>query len=264
VTWLRRTRVGRWVHFLALPLAGFDAHGGVPAVIAVARGVLVAFAVLAFGYTLNAVADRGMDRPAKNAFVGGATPPGTRLLLIALAVSALLASSGAPLVARVATSVALASGLAYSLGPRLKRFPVVGSLANLTNFVPLLWVGEAEGAAPRSVASLAVAFACLLLQNQLIHEAADRDEDVGGGIRTTVVSFGPALAGWIAAGLGVLLVLDARGSGVPAWLLALVFVALFPIAFARGGTDPRRMAALRLAHRAASLAAGALLYLTTP
>jgi 4-hydroxybenzoate polyprenyltransferase len=260
VSWLRRTRVGRWVHFLALPLAGVDVHGGAPAVLAAVRGVLVAFLVLAFGYTLNALADRRMDRPAKNAFATS-TPPLTSALLVSLAVSALIATSWAPLAARAATIVALLSGVLYSVGPRLKRFALVGSLANLTNFVPLLWVGEADGVASRAVTWLAVAFACLLLQNQLIHEAADREEDVAGGVHTTVVALGPTLAAWIAAGLGLLLVLDARARSVPVWPLALVFAVMFPIALARGGSDARRMARLRLVHRAASFAAGITLYL---
>jgi 4-hydroxybenzoate polyprenyltransferase len=260
VSWLRRTRVGRWVHFLALPLAGFDAHGGLPAIAAALRGVIVAFAVLAFGYTLNALADREMDRPAKNPFAASGTPPLTRMLLAGLAGSALLASAGAPLGARVATMVALASGVVYSVGPRLKRLPIVGSLANLTNFAPLLWVGESDGAASRSLGSLAVAFACLLLQNQLIHEAADREEDVAGGVCTTVATLGPTLAAWIAAGLGLVLVLDAHAGGLPTWLLTLVFAALFPLALARGGLDAPAMARLRLAHRLASFAAGVTLY----
>jgi 4-hydroxybenzoate polyprenyltransferase len=153
------------------------------------------------------------------------------------------------------------SGVLYSVGPRLKRFALVGSLANLTNFVPLLWVGEAEGVTRRAVTWLAVAFACLLLQNQLIHEAADREEDVAGGVHTTVVALGPALAAWIAAGLGLLLVLDARACGVTIWPLALVFGVMFPIALGRGGSDARRMARLRVVHRAASFAAGVTLYL---
>jgi 4-hydroxybenzoate polyprenyltransferase len=264
VSWLQRARVGRWVHFLALPLAGFDAHGGIPAVMAAVRGMAVAFAVLAFGYTLNAVADRGMDRPGKNTFTTSGTPPFTWVFLTALALSALLLSAGAPPGARVATAVALMSGVVYSVGPRLKRFPVVGSIANLTNFVPLLWVGENGGPGSRSIGSLAMAFACLLLQNQLIHEAADRDEDLTGGVRTTVVAVGPALAGWIAAGLGGLLVFDVRATTVLIWPLALVFGAVFPLALARGGTDPRRMAWLRLAHRAASVVAGVTLFLAAP
>jgi 4-hydroxybenzoate polyprenyltransferase len=260
VSWLGRARVGRWVHFLALPLAGVDVHGGVPALLAAARGVLVAFLVLAFGYTLNALADRRMDHPAKNAFATS-TPPLTSTLLVSLAVSALIVSSWAPLAARTATIVALVSGVLYSVGPRLKRFVLIGSLANLTNFVPLLWVGEAESVAPRAVTWFAVAFACLLLQNQLIHEAADREEDVAGGVHSTLVALGPTLAAWVAAGLGLLLVVDARACAAPVWPLALVFAVMFPIALARGGSDVSRMARLRLVHRAASFAAGVTLYL---
>lgn len=264
MSWLRRTRAGRWVHFLALPLAGFDPHAGLPAIAAAVRGVIVAFAVLAFGYTLNAIADREMDRPAKNPFAVARASPLTWLLLAVLAGSGLLASAGAPLGARVASVVALASGVVYSVGPRLKRFPVVGSLANVTNFAPLLWVGESGAGGSRAIGSLAVAFACLLLQNQLIHEAADREEDAGGGVRTTLAVVGPGAAAWIASGLGLLLVADARAGAAATCALALVFGAMFPLALARGGFDTGRMARLRLAHRAASFAAGLTLFLLAP
>ena len=53
---------------LPLPLATFDA--GVPldaALLAAARGIANAFAILAFGFLLNAVSDRHVDRdPRKN------------------------------------------------------------------------------------------------------------------------------------------------------------------------------------------------------
>lgn len=262
MSWLGRARFGRWVHFLALPLASYDAHAGAAGAVAAARGVLVAFAVLAFGYTLNALADRGMDRPAKNAFAAAGATSGGVVLVVALGMAALLACTTAPLCARLATGVSLVSGVVYSVGPRLKRFPVIGSLANLTNFVPLMWVGASESSAlPRSIGTLAMGFACLLLQNQLIHEAADRAEDDGGGLRTSVMLLGPGASAFAAGLLGVAFVVVAGRLGLSPWLPALVYVAAVPLLLARSGRDERKMARLRVAHRVASVAFGAALFM---
>jgi len=261
MTWLRRSRFGHWVHFLALPLAGYDGRAGASAVAAAARGVIVAFALLAFGYVLNGLADRRMDRSPKNHFAGdSASPRGAFTVLAALVSLVVLASTPAPLPARIATALCLASAVAYSVGPRLKRFPVVGSLANLTNFVPLLWVGVVDAGEPRAIGVLAVAFGCLLLQNQLLHEAADRGEDSAGGVRTTVMLLGREGSAMAAAALGLLAVLAAWRAGISPWLPALVYVAGFPLVLARSGDDERRMAYVRVAHRAFSIVFGAALF----
>src|SRR5437867_5940212 len=63
---LRLYRAPQWLHILPLPLATFDA--GVPlatALLAAARGIANAFAILAFGFLLNAVSDRHVDRDAR-------------------------------------------------------------------------------------------------------------------------------------------------------------------------------------------------------
>jgi 4-hydroxybenzoate polyprenyltransferase len=262
VSWLRRARAGRWVHFLALPLAGLDPRLGVASILAVARGVVVAFAVLAFGYLLNALTDRVMDRPAKNPLATGAAPPRTiPVELTVLAGLALVAGVHAPACARIATVVCLASGLLYSAGPRLKRYPLVGSLANVTNFVPLMWVGAADGGAPRGLVPLAAVLGCMLLQNQLIHEAADRQEDHAGGVRTSVIVLGARRASVAAAALGAGVVVGSHVLGVPAWLPAAVYLLAFPAALAAAGADEARMERLRVVHRIVSVVAGAALFI---
>jgi len=261
VRWLRRARAGRWLHFLALPIAGLDSQLGMRSVLAVARGVVVAFAVLAFGYLLNALTDRAMDRPTKNPLAGtGQLPRTVPLELAVFAGLALVASAGAPRVAQIATGVCLASGWLYSAGPRLKRHPVVGSLANVTNFVPLMWVGAAEGGAPRGLVPLATVLACMLLQNQLIHEAADREEDRAGGIRTSVLVLGARRASVAAMVLGAGVVSGAHALGAPAWAPVLVYIVAFPCALAVAGADEDQMKRIRLLHRIVSVAAGALLF----
>jgi len=247
-----------------LPLAGFDARvGTLPAAAAAARGVVVASAVLAFGYLLNAVADRGSDRPGKNPFAAAGAPRGAGAVAAGLAAAALVASAWAPPVARAATAVSLASGVVYSVGPRLKRYPLLGTLANVTNFAPLLWVGVAAGAQPPGLRAVAAGFVCLLLQNQLLHEAADRQEDRAGHVRTTVLLLGEGRSALVASLLGAALlaaVRTARAFGAVAGPLALAYVVAFPLALALRGADAAAMNRARAAHRACSVLTGGLLF----
>src|SRR5438093_6170667 len=63
---LRLYRAPQWLHMLPLPLATFDAAVPLPtALLAAARGIANAFAILAFGFLLNAVSDRHVDRDAR-------------------------------------------------------------------------------------------------------------------------------------------------------------------------------------------------------
>ncbi len=263
--WLQAARLRHWAHFLLLPLAGYDPAAPLAAsALALTRGVLIAFAVLAFGYLLNGLADRHMDASAaKNPIVGGGAPQSFAAPLALLAALATLAAAFAPWPAALATAVGLASGVLYSVGPRLKRFPVLGSLANLTNFAPLLWVGLPTAAAAADMLPLTLCFGALLLQNQLLHEAADRDDDRRGRLRTTYLLLGPRGSALAAAALG--LSLTALAAATPAlspltWPLAFVYVLAFPAVLARLGASPRPMAAARLAHRLAALLTGALLF----
>src|SRR5262249_50293183 len=60
--WLARVRFADWAHFLVLPLATIDAHASrSDTLLAGARGVGIAFTILAFGFLINSVADREMD-----------------------------------------------------------------------------------------------------------------------------------------------------------------------------------------------------------
>jgi len=60
--WLELMRVRQWVHLLPLPIAGYEFDKSVAAnILPVTRGIGIAFCILAFGYLLNAVADRNMD-----------------------------------------------------------------------------------------------------------------------------------------------------------------------------------------------------------
>jgi 4-hydroxybenzoate polyprenyltransferase len=261
--WLARLRIRQWAHFLALPVAGADPRAGaLAACFGVARGVAIAGAVLGFGYLLNAVADRRMDAPRKNPFAAGRGLRPAWAAIAGLAAAALAAASTGPGWVLCATATCLASGAAYSVGPRLKRFPALGTLANATNFAPLLWVGLARDVAPTKLPWLTAVFVCLLLQNQLLHEAADCDEDRVGAVRTTVAAFGSTAAAGLAAllGCGAVVTMGAAGHAALGVAASLPCICLFPGALAWRGRDARWMARARVAHRACSLAIGALLF----
>ncbi len=263
VSWARALRVRQWLHFLVLPVAGVDlsADARVSAV-ALARGVALAFLLLGFGYLVNAIGDRFLDREsAKNPLAGHALPDlrfGGALLVVMAALSVTLAWTASQPVL-LATGICLVSGLVYSVGPRLKRFPILGTAMNATHFGPLLWLGLAGAAAPAGLWGITFVFACLILQSQLVHEVQDRAEDSAGRVRTSVVAFGE---GWVAAGAAALglaaavLTATLLGQPVVGAALLLGFGIAFPIALQRKA----RPQALRAWHRYGAVAAGALLF----
>jgi len=264
-SFLTGARVPQFAHFLLLPLAGYDPSQPLgEATLSLGRGVLIAFCVLSFGYLLNGLSDRHMDASVeKNPLVGGDPAPSHRLALGALLAAAAALSLAGPWPVGAATAICLVSGVVYSVGPRLKRLPVLGTLANTTNFAPLLWVGIAGERAPLGMAPLTSAFTCLLLQNQLLHEAADRDEDRGGHLRTSVLVFGSRACAAAAAILGGGAALTAACTAPLSWLtwgIVPVFGAAFPLALARHGEDGRRMARARRVHRFCAVAVGALIF----
>ncbi len=262
LSWLRAARVGHWAHFLVLPLGGFELTLGLPT-FALARGVLIAFLVLAFGYWLNGIADRHMDAGSgKNPLTAVEPSLKHHGAVVALAAGALGLALTGPLAALLATITCLVSGVVYSIGPRLKRVPIVGTLLNASNFAPLLWVGVG----PEPVLGLphiTLVFTALLLQNQLLHEAADREEDRRGDVRTTFLVLGRWGVAVLAIVLGAVLAVTAAASPALAWLtwpLALVYAAAVPLALAARGEDAEAMGRARLGHRFFSIATGALVF----
>ena len=265
--WLERIHVRRWAHFLPLPLASFDpAAPRAGALLAAARGVASAFAILAFAYLLNSVSDRSMDLDArKNPFIGPVSYEYRYSLAGLLAGSAALAVVS-PWPAQIAIIVCMVLACLYSIGPRLKRLPVAGSLTNALGFPFLLFLGMPAASLPAGFASLAIAFTALLFENQLIHEAADRIEDHAGGIRTSWLTLGSRWTALIVALSGCVAV-AAAVSVVPVaqWPIAIagaaaVFGLAFPLLLAWRGMEPHRAAQLRLAHRWCAVVFGAFVY----
>jgi 4-hydroxybenzoate polyprenyltransferase len=259
-TLLRLVRFREWFHFIVLPLAGVDpAAAPARSAVHLARGVAIAFSVLGFGYLLNAASDLEVDvDPRKNPLLAREARRRAPAVIAALALAALALAALGPRVGLVATAVSLASGVVYSIGPRLKAVPLAGTLANATNFVPLLWVGAATTDPPLA-RLLWPAFAGILLQSQLLHEAADAEGDARAGVRTTFLALGRRWSAMLAALFGAVPAMcGVPGGVVTRAAIVAAYVVGFPAALAFAA-DPARAARLRAWHRWSGLAVGAAL-----
>jgi len=254
-------RASQWVHFALLPLAVTVAPTG-RRVDAPTLGLatLAAAGCLAYAYGLNAWADRLTDRcVVKNPLVG-ARP--SRLVTVVIAGSALLALSLGVLLgwtSLAAATTSLAFATVYSVGPRLKAMPVLGTLANGALFVPLLVLGSPAGEPLRVHPTLVFSFLVLLTQNQLAHEVADLAEDAAAAVTTTARWLGPTAArrcGFALGALGACALLV--GGGPLATVAAVVVLVGGLFILNRRTADP---AAVRRWHRWYALASGAGLFL---
>lgn len=262
-------RPTQWLHFTVLPLACFDRSLPLlESLPALGRGLVLAVTVLGWGYLLNAISDRTLDRSAaKNPFVRARRPsPSHYALAVALPCFALALAAGASSLVLWATLVSIVSGTIYSVGPRLKGYPIVCTLLNVGCFAPLMLMGHTGNDVSPAQWALVATFSALLLQNQLLHEAADAKEDRDGGLLTTYALLGP----W-----GVTLATAAMGAGAMAaswslaqhaaastWLVAhaIPYVVVFPWLLWRYRSEDVRVAELRSRHRLVSAVSGALLF----
>src|SRR5262249_42523551 len=121
-------------------------------------------------------------------------------------------------------------------------------------------------ALPPGFTYVALAYATLLLQNQLIHEAGDQVEDRASGIRTTWLTLGPRWTALMAAlsGLGATTAaahLLPRASAIAVVALAsTVFVVAFPLLLSWPRLKAREAARLRIIQRWCAVVLGAVLY----
>lgn len=203
---VREIRIRDWWYFLPLPLLYCAPEAGLAGATAALRGVLLAAVCLGLAYYVNNQADRSGDLdPAKNPLV--ARPPGVeRWVAVCLSLSA--AAVGAAFVADrivgAAVLIAILAGWTYSYFGRLKRLPFLGTVTNVFIFAPLLIFGRTEGAAaPEFATGVVVIFVLLLLQNQLIHEAAHSEEDQRSGVRSSYMVLGKPVVTVVVAALGV-------------------------------------------------------------
>jgi 4-hydroxybenzoate polyprenyltransferase len=206
------------------------------------------------------MSDRFLDRDtAKNPFIGDRPDLRTHAALVVLltaCVGALCLT--APWLVSVASGICLLSGLVYSVGPRLKRYPVIGTLMNVTHFAPLLWVGLASASALPGLWGLTAVFSCLILQSQLVHELEDRRDDADGGVVTTALWLGSrkvALVMVMLATLAAALTAVVAHHAAAAAAVAAVFGAAVPLAVLRGVSPGR----VRMWHRWSAVVFGAVL-----
>ncbi len=263
----RLYRAPEWLHILPLPLATFDAD--VPlgtALVAAARGIANAFGILAFGFLLNAVSDRYVDRDARKNPLLLPGHGGYKTSLVMLPAISVALAAFSPWPVQLATAWCLTLGCVYSIGPRLKAIPVVGTLTDAAGFAPILFLGMAGPSLPVGFGTIAIIFAALLLQNQLIHEAGDREDDQASGLRTTWLTLGPRWTALLAACAGALATTatastDAgvRSAAIPG-IVGAAFVVAFPLLLAWDGLTPARARRLRVVHRWCALLVGATLY----
>ncbi len=266
--WFKLLRPTDWLHFLFLPLMtiSFAEFNGVCLVSALIGAAIY----LAFAYGYNEYKDSGLykwNREALREYLGvghvGIWLAWIVLIALGLAVTGLCGAS---------SQIAMLSGVIgsylYSGGPRLKRFPVIGTLANLWIFLPVALLGGQFSLVAAAPWLLGV-FSLLLIQNQLIHEATHRQEDRRDNIRTSVVVFGNEFARYGSASLGLCAAVCMAGFGwihetsilfVPALILAL-FSGIYP--FACLFVEVSSLSRLRLLQRYVGVACGAVFWIGT-
>jgi hypothetical protein len=161
----------------------------------------------------------------------------------------------------------LLAAATYSVPPRLKGVPVVGTLWNAVMGVPgFFFTGGAPVGTP-PLRPLVGLFALLLLVSQLLHEAADRDDDAG-----KVLTVATARGRRAALTAALVLVLS---TPLVAWVLAagaarrpLIVGASAAFALGWGAVlrrdldcdDRRRLQRLRLGYRWAAIALGGVTF----
>jgi 4-hydroxybenzoate polyprenyltransferase len=260
---LRVLRASQWLHFAVLPLAGMD-RATLASPAGLARGAVAALAAslaLGYAYGVNALGDRASDvSAAKNPLAGVArVPADTKIVVASAAVGALSISMLLGPAALVLVLSSLVAGTVYSVGPRLKAWPVVGALFNTAIFTPLLALATPEGAAPPPArAVLCATFVGLILQSQLLHEAADADEDAAGGVLTTARLLGSRWTRALTVALAAPFTLLAVALAPRPWVGWAAAVALAGGAaaalFERDWAEARRL------HRRVAALGGALLF----
>jgi 4-hydroxybenzoate polyprenyltransferase len=240
---IRFLRLRDWLHFMLLPLIAVDLRAlqFIPTLL----GFLGAACALAFAYGWNSYVDSGANQHAAApvwAKRTGFRPPFWRVVLLTLCAAVAAIACFSCLLAASCLLFALLGSYLYSGGPRLKRFPILCTLCNAWIFVPLSLVAASTNHLPPERWALVLAFAGLLLQNQLIHEETHRAEDRRDHIETTALRYGSRVTKHLAVILGVLsaapLIISCTASvhpllGVATGLPTLIFT----VALARAGSD---------------------------
>lgn len=260
---VRFVRVRDWLHFLPLPLLSAGPEPLQP--VAFAASMVAAAGCLAFAYGWNEWEDEGLDRwRADGRTPWGASPATLKGLLAVIAVVTIAAAALNGLVPALAAVTSLAGGGLYSAGPRLKCLPVIGTLTNAWIFAPIAFLGAAGGHLDREAWLILWGFVGVLLQNQLVHEAAHAEDDLNEGVRTTWLHFGPNVAALGILGFGALATwaLLAAAPSLVVMLAAAPFVGLTLFAARPGALQsPTRATTIRRWQRLTGLLFGAAAWL---
>ena len=164
----------QWAHFVVLPAASIDrvtVESPSRTGFRIGVGCIVAALALGYAYGLNAIADRKSDGDElKNPLIGlEVVPSNLWVVIMFVGVAALAGSFMVGPVSIAATSISLLAGTLYSIGPRLKAFPIVGTALNAAIFGPLLAASLPDLELPPGFALRFGSFIVLLMQNQLLH-----------------------------------------------------------------------------------------------
>jgi 4-hydroxybenzoate polyprenyltransferase len=189
-----------------------------PGVTALVGGVIGWGLGLAYASSINQAFDDRLDRlwRAKNPVGAGFARRQAILLSIPPFVGSLAVLAAFAPMGLLPGAALLVAATLYSAPPRLKRFPVLGTLWNLLVGVPGFFFASRPSVSELPLRPLVGLFALLLLGSQLIHEAQDRDDDVVGEVRTVATEGGrrtallaasalvlatPGIAWWLAEGV---------------------------------------------------------------
>lgn len=213
---------------------------------------------LAYTSSINQAFDDRLDHAGKNPV--GSLFDRRRALLLSL-----IPLTGCLLTLAIFSRDRLFAGLImtlsatiYSAPPRLKRYPVVGTLWNVVMGIPGFFFA---GAPPLFLVAL---FALLLLVSQLLHEAHDRDDDRAGQVRTVATELGRPATLWLA--MIFLLGAPAIAWGHPETILALAAFSVLSgnlVMRHLRVEDSRRLGRLRLYYRWLAIVAGAIAFAAT-
>lgn len=268
--YLRLYRVKDWIHFLPLPLAGWAADPHHPGVVALIGGVIGWGLGLAYASSINQAFDDRLDRMwrAKNPVGEGFDRRQAIVLSIPPLVASLVVLAALSPLGFLPGVVLIVAATLYSAPPRLKRFPVLGTLWNLLVGVPGFFYASRPSVGELPLRPLVGLFTVLLLGSQLIHEAQDRDDDVAGEVRTVATEGGrrtalvaasllviatPGIAWWLAMGVERRVEITAACTVFAAAWGALLWSRLR----CEDGAELKR---LRLRYRYSALCLGAIVF----
>lgn len=263
---MKFTRVKDWVHFLFLPLLTI-----VPGFIDwldLILAIVCSGLCLGYAYGYNQYKDEGLDKQDESVALEmyGMKKNGLVLILLLMLILTLMLSFVISRVSFLAAIISLFGSTVYSGGPTLKNVPIVGTLANLLIFIPLAFLGGGE-AINFNFFIFVIALVGLLMQSQMIHEAADYKDDIKNRIATTAVKYGLEVSKkgsllWGVLSIVAFIVLALNLESKWVWGAVSVLAAFDLLYFFYSSFQNEvATASLRLKHRYIGFVAGTVAYL---